>query len=121
MAEVSTGAMGGVLLGVGLGATLPTFDAQVLFGALLGAWLITGTRRNLKPWQRILGLIPPAVLGYLFAEAALERFPILTAPSFSAFACALLGIPLSLKAVEWVGKLDFAEFARRLRQFLGGS
>ncbi|WP_315807477.1 putative holin [Pseudomonas sp. C9-3] len=122
MPETSLGTtVGGVILGVGVSATMPAFDLQVLFGALLGAWLITGTQANLKPWLRVLSLLPPATLGYLFAEGALTRFPALTTPAFSAFACALLGIPLSLKAVKWLNELDFNEILRRIRQFLGGS
>ncbi|WP_353799897.1 hypothetical protein [Pseudomonas aeruginosa] len=41
--------------------------------------------------------------------------PWLTNLAFSAFVCALVVIPLSLKAVAWVDKVDFDDLWRRIR------
>ncbi|NYU52265.1 hypothetical protein H0B49_35105, partial [Pseudomonas aeruginosa] len=83
------------IMGLGLGVTLPV-DGGMLFGALLGAWLATGTKQDLKAWSRLLSLILPTCVGYLFADVALARVPWLTNLAFSAFACALVVLPLSL-------------------------
>ena len=44
--------LSGILMGLGI-ATMPSIDGEVLFGASLGAWLVTTTRTNFKAWQRI--------------------------------------------------------------------
>ncbi|WP_404936625.1 hypothetical protein [Pseudomonas aeruginosa] len=54
--------------------------------------------QDLKAWSRLLSLILPTCVGYLFADVALARVPWLTNLAFSAFVCALVVIPLSLKA-----------------------
>ncbi|MCS8937174.1 phage holin family protein [Pseudomonas aeruginosa] len=114
MADLTTTATAGAIMGLGLGVTLPV-DGGMLFGALLGAWLATGTKQDLKAWSRLLSLILPTCVGYLFADVALARVPWLTNQAFSAFVCALVVIPLSLKAVAWVDKVDFDDLWRRIR------
>ncbi|AYW69176.1 putative holin [Pseudomonas aeruginosa] len=114
MADLTTTATAGAIMGLGLGVTLPV-DGGMLFGALLGAWLATGTKQDLKAWSRLLSLILPTCVGYLFADVALARVPWLTNLAFSAFVCALVVIPLSLKAVAWVDKVDFDDLWHRIR------
>ncbi len=92
MADLTTTATAGAIMGLGLGVTLPV-DGGMLFGALLGAWLATGTKQDLKAWSRLLSLILPTCVGYLFADVALARVPWLTNLAFSAFVCALVVIP----------------------------
>jgi len=41
----------GLLLGLGMSSTLPAINGEALFGAVLGAWLVTTTRSHLKVWQ----------------------------------------------------------------------
>ncbi len=53
MADLTTTATAGAIMGLGLGVTLPV-DGGMLFGALLGAWLATGTKQDLKAWSRLL-------------------------------------------------------------------
>ncbi|KAF1072706.1 MAG: hypothetical protein GAK45_00141 [Pseudomonas citronellolis] len=101
-------------MGLGLGATIP-IDGGVLFGALLGAWLATGTKRDLKAWQRLLALVLPTGVGYLASGPALSAVPLLTTREFSAVLCAALVIPLILKAMEWVDRVDFGELIDKLR------
>ncbi|WP_238328761.1 hypothetical protein [Pseudomonas aeruginosa] len=71
MADLTTTATAGAIMGLGLGVTLPV-DGGMLFGALLGAWLATGTKQDLKAWSRLLSLILPTCVGYLFADVALQ-------------------------------------------------
>ena len=113
MADLTTTATAGAIMGLGLGVTLPV-DGGMLFGALLGAWLATGTKQDLKAWSRLLSLILPTCVGYLFADVALARVPWLTNLAF----CLRLrpgGHSLSLKAVAWVDKVDFDDLWRRIR------
>ncbi|WP_353799899.1 hypothetical protein [Pseudomonas aeruginosa] len=63
MADLTTTATAGAIMGLGLGVTLPV-DGGMLFGALLGAWLATGTKQDLKAWSRLLSLILPTCVGY---------------------------------------------------------
>lgn len=117
MADPTTTAAGGLLMGLGLGATLHV-DGYVLFGALLGAWMATSSRHDFKVWTRMFALILPTCVGYLSAGPALAQFPWLTTREFAALVCAVVVIPLILKAAAWLDKLDFGEILRRIR---GGS
>ncbi|MNQ27334.1 MULTISPECIES: putative holin [unclassified Pseudomonas] len=103
-----------VLLGLGMAATLPVIDGEVLFGATLGAWLVTTTRNNFKAWQRIASLILSAGVGYLFTPVALSLAPFLTG-GVTAFLCALIVIPISIKIMQWVDGAGLAEIIRHLR------
>lgn len=104
-------------MGLGVASALP-IDGLALFGALLGAWLATSTKHDFKAWQRVVALILPTCVGYITSDAALTQVPWLTTRPFSALVCACLVIPLCLKALAWVDKIDFGELLSRLR---GGS
>ncbi|APC15548.1 hypothetical protein BLL42_07345 [Pseudomonas frederiksbergensis] len=103
-----------LLLGLGMAATLPVIDGEALFGAALGAWLVTTTRNNFKAWQRVGSLLLSAGVGYLFTPVALPLVPFLTG-GVTAFLCALIVIPISIKIMLWVDGTGIAEIIRHLR------
>ncbi|PPA02510.1 hypothetical protein C4E44_18965 [Pseudomonas sp. MWU12-2312b] len=105
--------VGALLLGLGI-ATLPVIDGEVLFGASLGAWLVTTTRANFKAWQRIGSWMLSAGVGYLFTPVALPLIPFLTA-GVTAFLCALVVIPISIKLMQWIDGAALGEIVRHLR------
>ena len=103
----------GLLLGLGI-ATLPSIDGETLFGAALGAWLVTTTRSNFKAWQRIGSWMLSAGVGYLFTPVALQVTPFLTT-GVTAFLCALVVIPVSIKIMQWIDGAGLGEIIRHLR------
>ena len=117
MADPTSSTITGVLMGLGLSSAVPIIDGDALFGAVLGAWLVTSTKHNLKAWQRIGSLLLSSGVGYLFAPTAMRLAPVLTSGG-AAFACALIVIPVSIKAMVWIERADLIEILRRLR---GGS
>ena len=102
-----------LMLALGI-ATLPVLDGEVLFGAALGAWLVTTTRSNLKTWQRIGSWLLSAGVGYLFTPVAHPLAPFLTA-GVTAFLCALIVIPVSIKLMQWVDGAGIGDIIRHLR------
>jgi hypothetical protein len=117
MADPTSSAVTGVLMGLGLATVTPTIDGQALFGAILGAWLVTSRKDDLKVWQRLGSLFLSAGVGYLFAPMALQAIPIITSGD-GAFVCALVVIPLSIKLMVLIEKTDILDIWRRIR---GGS
>ena len=117
MADPTSSTITGLLMGLGLASAVPIIDGDALFGAVLGAWLVTSTKHDLKAWQRIGSLMLSSGVGYLFAPTALRLAPVLTSGG-AALACALVVIPLSIKSMLWIEKADLLEILRRLR---GGS
>ena len=103
----------GLLLGLGL-ATLPSIDGEALFGAVLGAWLVTTTRTNFGGWQRIGTWLLSAGVGYLFTPVALPLAPFLT-EGVTAFLCALIVIPVSIKFMQWIDGTGIGEIIRHFR------
>jgi hypothetical protein len=104
----------GLLLGLGVAATLPPIDGEALFGAALGAWLVTATRKNFKAWQRMGSLLLSAGVGYLFTPVTLPFAPFLTS-GVAAFLCALMVIPISIKTMQWIDDANLGEIIRRLK------
>ena len=96
MADPTSSVVSGLLIGLGLASVTPVIDDGALFGAILGAWLVTSTKRDLKVWQRLGSLFLSAGVGYLFAPMALQAIPFITSGG-SAFLCALVVIPISIK------------------------
>ncbi|MGE8065665.1 putative holin [Pseudomonas sp. NPDC089569] len=105
--------IGGLMLGLGI-ATLPSIDGEALFGAALGAWLVTTTRSNFKAWQRIGSWMLSAGVGYLFTPVALAMVPFLTT-GVTAFFCALIVIPISIKLMQWIDGAGLGEIIRHFR------
>ncbi|MEH6565296.1 MAG: putative holin [Halopseudomonas sp.] len=93
--------------GVGLSAIAPQLDGNALFGAIIGAALIAVNQRDMKAWQRLLGLLLSIGAGYVSAAEIVTQTPITrTAPA--AFIGAVLVVPVALKALEVIEKTDFA-------------
>ncbi|MNW67249.1 hypothetical protein D3C74_458090 [compost metagenome] len=93
---------------------MPVIDGEALFGATLGAWLVTTTRGNFKAWQRIGSWLLSAGVGYLFVPVAQPLAPFLTA-GVTAFLCALLVIPISIKLMQWIDGAGLGDILRHLR------
>lgn len=113
MADPTSSTLTGLIFGLGL-AVVPAIDGEALFGALLGAWLVASTKQNLKVWQRMGSLLLSAGVGYLFAPMALRMAPFLTSGG-AAFGCALVVIPISIKAMVWVEKSNLWDIVRRFK------
>jgi hypothetical protein len=114
MADPTSSTIGGLLVGLGLASAVPLIDGNALFGAVLGAWLVTSIKKDLKAWQRVGSLLLSSGVGYLFAPIALNLAPMLTS-GVAAFTCALVVIPISIKAMVWVERADLLDILRRLR------
>lgn len=93
---------------------LNAINSDALFGACLGAWLVTSARRKLTAWQHVGTFILSAGVGYLFAPVALPHLPGVS-EGVCAFICALVIIPLSVKIMIWINRTDLAEFVHRLK------
>ncbi|PBK04014.1 hypothetical protein CNQ84_11720 [Pseudomonas abyssi] len=108
MAEPTTSTVvATAVAGVGLSAFIPQLDGNALFGAIIGAALIAVNQRDLKAWQRMLGLLISIGAGYVSAAEIVTQTPITrTAPA--AFLGAVLVVPVALKALEVIEKTDFA-------------
>ncbi len=98
--------------GVGIAALLPWIDANALMGAVLGAALVAYTQKNLKPWQRLGGLLFSALVGYLMSTEMVAQTP-LTETGTGGFIGAIVIVPLALKLMQQVDKLDIAALFRR--------
>ncbi|MEH6565107.1 MAG: putative holin [Halopseudomonas sp.] len=97
---------------IGLATLLPWVDANALMGAVLGAALVAYAQKDLKAWQRLGGLIFSAMVGYLMSTEVVAQTPINeTGPG--AFIGAIVIVPLGLKLMEWVGKLEIATLFKR--------
>ena len=89
-------------------------DRDTAFGAALGAWVVTSARRTLKGWQHLGSFLLSACVGYLFTPVALPHMTGLSA-GVTAFICALVVIPISIKLMIWVNTADITEVIRRFR------
>lgn len=114
MADPTTSMVTGLLTELGLSVAIPIIDGESLFGAILGAWLITSIKKDLKAWQRIGSLSLSAGVGYVFTPMALQAIPFATNGG-AAFVCALVIIPISIKVMVWVEKADLWEIFRRIK------
>jgi hypothetical protein len=96
--------------GVGLATLMPTLDGNALFGAIIGAGLIALNQKDLKPWQRILGLLVSVGSGYVSASEIVAQSPI-TQTGPGGFVGAIVVVPIALKVLELIEKTDFAALA----------
>ena len=95
-------------------ATLSVVDDEALFGAMLGAGLVTTTRTDFKAWQHIGSWLLSAGVGYLFTPVAHPLAPFLTG-GVTAFLCALVVITISIKLMQWIDSAGIGEIIRHLR------
>ncbi|MFH6566265.1 MULTISPECIES: putative holin [Pseudomonas] len=97
-----------------LSIVVAMIDRDTLFGASLGACIVTSRRGNLKGWRFPGSFFLSAGVGYLFAPVVLPHLPGLSS-GVTAFICALIVIPISIKLTAWVNTADIVEIIRRLR------
>lgn len=90
-------------------------DNEVIFGACLGAWVVVvGTRRDMRAWQQLGSFLLSACVGYLFTPVVLPHLTGFSAGA-TAFFCALVVIPISIKIMKWVIVTDIADIMRRFK------
>ncbi|UBM23736.1 hypothetical protein K8374_15185 [Pseudomonas sp. p1(2021b)] len=104
-----------------------SLDLNAMFGAMLGAWLVSSSRRRLrhwgilsnddrlKVWQRMVALALAGGVGYLFTPFVLSLVPSLSS-GVAAFVAALVVIPISIKVMHWVDHADLQDIIRRWRK-----
>ncbi|MFJ7315614.1 putative holin [Pseudomonas sp. NPDC098747] len=114
MADPTSSTVTGLLMGLGVATAMPIIDGEALFGAILGAWLVTSTKKDLKVWQRLGSLVLSASVGYLFAPMTVQILPLVTSGG-AAFGSALLIIPISIKAMLWIEKADLWDILKRIK------
>lgn len=102
------------LFEVTLNIFITIIDNEVIFGACLGAWVVAGTRRGMKAWQQLGSFLLSACVGYLFTPVALPHLTGFSAGA-TAFFCALVVIPISIKIIKWVIVTDLADIFRRFK------
>lgn len=117
MSDPTSASLSSLLVGLGLASALPAVDADAVFGALLGAWLVASTRGFLKAWQRMGSLFLSAGVGYLFMPLFRSIAPFLSSGE-AAFIGAVVVIPIVIKVMIWLDGADLREIIQRLR---GGS
>lgn len=114
MSEPTSASLLSLFVGLGLATSMPTVEGDVVFGALLGAWLVTSTRGVLKAWQRIGSLFLSAGVGYLFTPLVLLLAPFLSS-GVAAFIAAVVVIPISIKVMIWLDSADLRDIFQRFR------
>lgn len=101
--------------GVGLATFLPNLDGNALFGAIIGAAIIALNQKDLRPWQRLLGLLVSVGAGYVSAAEIVTQTPI-TQTGPGGFVGAILVVPIALKVLAMVERMELAD----LQAFLQG-
>lgn len=103
------------------------FDGNALFGAVLGAWLVSSSRhrvkawmmisasKRLKVWQQVGSLMMSAGVGYLFTPLVEALVPLLSS-GMAAFVAAVVVIPISVKIMLWLDTADLRDILQRWRK-----
>lgn len=114
MAEPTTSAVAATVAtaGVGLASLMPWVDAGALMGAVLGAGLVAYTKKDIKPWQRLAALVFSAAIGYLLSPEVVH-FASLSQTSTGAFIGSIVIVPLTVKLIDYVNKLDISTLLKR--------
>lgn len=110
---VTTGA------GVSLASLMPWVDGDALMGAVLGAALVALSKKDLKPWQRIGSLVFSALVGYLLSGEVIAQTP-LTNSGSGAFYGAIFIVPVALKLMQYVDKIDTEAISAAIKRFFPG-
>jgi len=98
-------------------------NGRVLFGALLGALLVSAardrliivSRKRLTLGKNILLVFLTLGVGYLFEPLVHSLAPMLSR-GMAAFVAAVVVIPISLKVMVWLDTLDLRELLQRWRR-----
>lgn len=114
MSDPTTSSLSSLLVGLGLAAAVPAVEGEVLFGSVLGAWLVASTRGFLKAWQRIGSLLLSAGVGYLFTPLMRSIGPFLSGGE-AAFIGAVVVIPIVIKVMIWLDGAELRDIIQRLR------
>ncbi|WP_166358491.1 putative holin [Pseudomonas akapageensis] len=114
MTEPASTSITSLYVGLGLASVIPLIDGDALFGAVLGAWLVTSTRQSLKAWQRMGSLLLSAGVGYLFTPLVLSMGPFLSS-GVAAFVGAVVVIPISIKVMVWLDAAELRDIFQRMR------
>ncbi|MDG9882226.1 hypothetical protein CSV86_006820 [Pseudomonas putida CSV86] len=114
MSDPTTSSLSSLFIGLGLASSLPAVEGDMVFGALLGAWLVASTRGFLKAWQRIGSLLLSAGVGYLFTPLMRSIGPFLSGGE-AAFIGAVVVIPIVIKVMIWLDGAELRDIIQRLR------
>ncbi|MBA6118790.1 hypothetical protein JET76_26980 [Pseudomonas putida] len=98
-------------------------DGRVLFGALLGALLVSAardrliivSRKRLSFGKQVLLVFLTLGVGYLF-EPLLQTLAPMLSRGMAAFVAAVVVIPISLKVMVWLDSVDVREILQRWRR-----
>ena len=102
---VTTAPAATIGLSVTMGALLQSIDGPALFGAIVGASIIALNQRDLRPWQRISGLLVSILAGYLFAPEILNHSPLSSTAGAGAIG-AVIVVPLALRLAVVIERTD---------------
>ncbi|WP_449431960.1 hypothetical protein [Pseudomonas putida] len=100
-----------------------SMEGRVLFGALLGALLVSAardriiivSRKRLSIGRQLLLVCLTVGVGYLFEPLLLSLVPMLSR-GMAAFVAAVVVIPICLKVMVWLDSVDLREIVQRLRR-----
>ncbi|WP_060513554.1 hypothetical protein [Pseudomonas sp. NBRC 111124] len=98
-------------------------EGRALFGALLGALLVSAardrfiivSRRRLTARKQVLLVFLTLGVGYLFEPLLHAVVPMLSR-GMAAFAAAVVVIPITLKVLVWLDSVDLRELVQRWRR-----
>lgn len=94
--------------GVGLATIIPSLDGNALFGAVVGSAVIALNQKDLRAWQRVLGLLVAVGSGYVSAAEIVAQTPI-TKTGPGAFVGAIIVVPIALKVLAVIEKMQLAD------------
>lgn len=101
--------------GVGLTTFMPSLDGNALFGAIIGGAIIALNQKDLRAWQRILGLLVSVGTGYVSAAEIVAQTPITQTGPGGAVG-AIIVVPIALKVLAVIERLELAD----VKAFLQG-
>jgi len=102
-------------------------DVHVLYGAMLGALLVSLARGRMKVWlmlgagsrrsvrKSVVLMVLSTGVGCLFEPLIVSLAPML-AGGMAAFSAAVVVIPISLKIMVWLDGLDLQELLQRWKR-----
>lgn len=94
--------------GVGLATIIPSLDGNALFGAVVGSAVIALNQKDLRAWQRVVGLLVAVGSGYVSAAEIVAQTPI-TKTGPGGFIGAIIVVPIALKVLAVIEKMELAD------------